>query len=406
MNWKFRAGILSYALAIGIVVSVVLSLLTIFVYYQKTEHYLLKSKIAALDNLQRGVELYLAEPEKFNSLKAGIALFDNSDDSVYYDCQRWGIFDRVNITAKHNRATGEKAFLAARSLSVEGRAALYLIDEGRPLSLVGDTKLEGTCYLPLAGIQSAYINRVGYKNEKLVYGEERRSKKELPDIEIEEVISQIMDLDDYHENLNSDSTITNSFLNPTAIFNITSPVVERYEGNVILRSNKEIRIDSIAELHGVLVVAPVIKIKKGFDGDAQFFATDTLIVEAKVKLEYPSVLAIHSERDPASILLGEQAKMHGWIIMDGGNDAFRNRVIHLENESEFFGMIYCNGLLEMYNEVNGNVCARRFLVNSISGIYENYLMNASINSSGLDSSFVASPLWFYSDKGKILKYLE
>lgn len=61
MNHRFGAGILSYVLAISILVSVGLSMLILYIYYTRMEYKTLEKRIRLVKNLQSAQDITLGE---------------------------------------------------------------------------------------------------------------------------------------------------------------------------------------------------------------------------------------------------------------------------------------------------------------------------------------------------------
>ncbi|MEQ8580618.1 MAG: hypothetical protein RIC30_21725 [Marinoscillum sp.] len=406
MIFRVSGGVLSYVLAISLLVSVVLSMLTLYVYYARMEHSHYLTRIRLQKNLASGIQMTLGEYDHFAYDQAyHYDLYGEEQDSINILRRAWGLLDLYRVTAYKGDLEVSRIYTLAHRPAPQGRSAVFLVDDGRPLSLVGDTRLIGDCFLPVSGVQSAYINRVGYTNDSLIYGQELKSEKKLPEVALKEAFTKIEKLAGGEAEPDED-TLTNSFGADLVQVKAGNVGVNKvYSGHVLITSNTRLVFDTLARTTDIVAYAPVIEFLNGFHGSGQFFATDTIIIHNNVKLTYPTVLATYNRDDLATIQTRGKCEIAGWILMDGSKDGFRRRVIYLEDGTQFHGMIYCNGMLETYGTVEGHVTVKRFLVNSQTGVYENYLFNATIDGTKLDTAFLALPQWFYKKEGKVLKYL-
>ena len=404
---RLDGGVLTYVLSIGVLVSVGLSMLILYVYYSRLEYKSYDRQLRIHRNLVSAQQITLGSPESFRYNQEYLYdLYDQGSDSVYICRYSWGVLDLFHITAFNLSDTVEKWYTQAYARADKTNGAVFLVDDGRPLSLSGDTRLEGDCYLPVAGVQSAYVDRIGYRNEELVYGKQLKSDKEFPEFSLEIYFDQIKTVQGQYTDLYAD-TIRNSFFDvPLIIDDPMDTLSNVFIGNMLIRSSRRVVFDSLASTaNGVVVNASIIELMPGFKGEGQFLATDTLIVHEGVELDYPTVLACYNEDEQASMVLNKGSKVSGWLMIDGEEHGFRRRVIYIEDGAQVNGMIFCNGLLETYGDINGHATVKRFLVNSTVGVYENYLMNATIKGGELDSAFLTFNHWFSTKEAQILEYL-
>jgi hypothetical protein len=401
---RVRAGVLSYVLAIGILLSAGLSMLIVYLYYSRLEYKTYERRIRLLQNLEGAEEICKAQHGSLNYEE--IYLFDiyqNGSDSVSIQKRKWGLLDRFHVATFQQTARYEKGFFLGYYPNRQGRSAVYMHNERGNLSLTGDAKITGDCYLPKGGVQSAYINRVGYTGEKLVYGQTYESSNVFPKINLKEEWQSLAQLSGVNQPL-ADSLY--SFKNETEILEQSSfHITDTLQGNLILKTNGRAVFTNIASCSDIIVVASVIEFEEGFRGSGQFFASDTIIVHKNVKLDYPTVLAVYNPFDKGQIYVEEGAEISGWLLLDGENDGFRRRLIYLENDSKVNGFIYCNGMVESYGKIDGHISTRRFLVNIPNGIYENYLLNSQIDATALHPEFLTLSQWFYSDSTEVMKYI-
>lgn len=414
-KYHLAAGALSYTLMIGILVSIVLSGIILTAYYFRIERINYKQKIKLTEVFESGLELSLAVKDLEYNKPKYYQLYSDQADSVYLIKYPWGGWDIFDLIAFHSGDTIRRVFQRGNVLSEKGKSALFLVDEFRPVSVSGTTKLTGVCYLPKAGVQSAYVGRVGYQNEKLLYGEKRESDDELPELNeerldaFEELVSgKFKEFFPLTENYESGYSLRNSFRNDTlaTITGSTINIKDTLEGKVWVHASKKIFVDRDAILDNVILSAPIIELDTGFVGRAQIFAEDSVILRQEVKLEYPSFIGVFNDKPPASIQLAEKTKVQGLVILNGDNNDYYQRVLKIEDTAEIEGAVYSNGFVETYGTINGHLTTRKFLVNTLTAVYENYIFNTEINAEKLNPRFLTSDVWFYEPKNEIVQWLD
>ncbi len=409
MIFRLKAGVLSFVIYVSIIVSVMLLTMILYGYYTRTENVRYRIGIRLLDNLASAEQWALGSGDKLNYLSQQTwDLYGAGYDSVTVVKFPWGIFDGYQCAAFYNRFQQRSYFLSGSRLNEYGRSSIYLIDEGRPLSVVGSTRIEGVSYLPLAGVKSAFINRQGYSGESLTFGETRRSDNTLPKLESFEVYKEFESFVDKVHSIPDLGQKTNQSFQSDTLVHIelgNAVISDSLTGFVFLESSGRLVFDSTSHTDQIVVQADIIEFRSGFNGQGQFFARDSIIVHEKVKLDYPSVLAIESDLHDAQILVSKGAEVNGFILMDGSDGNARDRKIKIEKEGKVTGMIYCHGYLESFGEVDGHVLAKRFLINSFSGVYENYILNATYKF-GLDTAYLQPRGWFMSNEKGVVEWLD
>ncbi len=79
-------------------------------------------------------------------------------------------------------------------------------------------------------------------------------------------------------------------------------------------------------------------------------------------------------------------------------------MLRLEKETELYSQIYSNGYVELKGSVFGSVVCAKFSLRSNSSLYDNHLLNATIDISKLPKDFVGFRLLKEESKFDILKY--
>jgi hypothetical protein len=296
-------------------------------------------------------------------------------------------------------------------------------DEDRPISVSGKTMIKGDVYIPKAGVKQAYVDNKSYQGDKrLIIGKIRNSEKKLPELnadrlnQFEKYFNQQVPIDTML--LKSDST-GNSFLSATRLagFGSKAETLEhiKLSGNIILFSDTSIIIENTAQLDNIIIFAKSISVKKGFHGTCQLFATDSIGVERDCEFNYPSSLGVLRFQStgigsPGLLSIGENTRINGLVFTyDRNHNPDRQPLLDLGKNVSVSGQVYSQGILGLEDGivVNGSAFVGRFLYQSGVTRYENYIINATINSTTLSPYYLSSDMMpVSSKKKKVLEWLE
>ena len=156
-TYKLKGGAIIYVLLISSLIS---GLMAAFVMLSSFESRYLQKHTQldlARENLRSGLYVYLQRPFRVRGKKA-MQLF-TEQDSCWFEAETWGLFSLVHGKAKHAHAFISKSALIGEKLPGEARFSLYLADFRQPLTVVGNTRLEGKVFLPEAGIKTGHIGK-------------------------------------------------------------------------------------------------------------------------------------------------------------------------------------------------------------------------------------------------------
>lgn len=141
-----------------------------------------------------------------------------------------------------------------------------------------------------------------------------------------------------------------------------------------------------------LIVAPSVIIKSGFSGIVHIYATDSIIVEDSVNLEFPSVLYLINRKKCDSqfrseIVISSMSRMNGFIY----NDCTPGFSSHLLVDSGSFinGIINYRGTFDLRGVVHGIVKTDKFVFSDDEFYREDQIHNGKIFE--LDSLFYIHP---------------
>jgi hypothetical protein len=417
-----KASALYIVIIIALVIGLLCSSLIVAAYYYRAQYQAKARYYQLKSNLNSGVNILLASTDAASATEKALNLFEGQQDSISMRKISWGVFDIGVVKAFIQKDTLYKTFLFANAIDSTKWAALYLIDEDRPFSLSGKTTIRGDAYIPKAGVQTAYVDNKSYDGDKrLIIGTKHNSERKLPAMN-DARLSQFAQFFDQDANgdttLTKADTISNSFLHKTHIFNFKkkAQTIENttIQGNIILLSDTTITIDSTSTLKNVQVYARAIVVKSGFHGNCQLFATDSIRVEANCNFSYPSCLGVVRFKNPVvnsqpKLSIGKNSTFYGLIFTYDKLDNPVKPLILVGNDVKIKGQVFSYGIMQMNDksEVDGSLFTSRFWYRSTFTLYENYLINSTIDAKALSSYYLSSDLIpVVKKRKKVLQWLE
>ncbi len=421
-----KASSLFYAIAMALIIALVSSSLILFAYFNRLQI----SSCLQTEKVQRnagsGLNLLMSDQEivRLNE-KRILDLYETGNDSVTLEKKSWGLFE-IDISTAFSSDKRNTQIVQVGSTLNSNQTALYLADQDKPLSLCGNTLIKGNCFLPKAGVKRAYIEGQSFSGDKLIDGIIKDSEREIPKInkELLERIGKtfmqeaVASSTEEKKGISTEEqqekdTLTNSFEKNTMYIISNNPVRldnKCYRGNITVISKKSIKVSATANLQDIILYAPQIEIEENFTGNIQAFATDTIILSKKCKLIYPSVIGlICNSKLPGNPLLivKEDAEITGTVFaaQEDLSDLGKQVKVIIEKSAKVTGQVYTNGLLDLKGIVYGNIMCNRFILSTPSSMYENHLLNATIDNSKLSVHYVGIQLTEKIAAKKIAKWL-
>jgi len=417
-----RGGALLYSMFLVLVISIISSSFVLLNYYNSAYVVQILKQEQLYQDVHSGINYALSYYEELPKNTSTIVdLFEDEGHLVSLNKKSWGAFYLISATAKWRNKTASKTALVGTDFNTEDRIALYLSDQNKPLSLTGKTKITGICYLPKSGVKRAYIEGKSFVGNTLINGKKLNSNKNIPKIN-EELIGEILanyslsnsindSVIDYDVVFEQDS-IVNTFKNKTLI--VSSPFSidltnKTIIGNVIIKSDKNIYIRKGTIISEALFYAKGIVLDKNVKGDMQLFAKDSIIIGENCQLNYPSVLALIVEGKSSftqKIEVGKSTSIKGAVFLyKEAYDRKHQAKISLAIGSNLYGYAYSSELLELKGEIIGGAVCKKLILKTPSSVYENHLMDATINSMLLSEHFVGVSLTTDSKQQSIIKWL-
>lgn len=377
--------------------------------YQKYKRY---NKLSA--NLNSGIAILLSDGFKQYGQDNFTDLFGEQSDSVLLRKERWGVYDLNLVKSFVLADTLKKSFLSGKDIGKD-QSCLWLSDEDRPLSVSGSTRITGDAFLPKSGIKQAYVEGKPYDGKKTVYGSVKTSEKELPALDeniLRELQSYLASNDNAFTDAIPDSSF-NSFFNPAQIIKFHGGTIGAVSlsGKIILVSDTIVTIPSDALLNDIQLYAPSIIVEEGFKGICQLFAADSIHIGNNCIFNYPSCLGV-LKQDTAStqskIDLGKGTVFSGIIFSYEKQRSDLQTLISLGKNSQVKGEVYATGFVKMDKpvKIQGKVSCNRFIIQTPTSLYENYLIDIEINRKKRSKYYLGSTLFPMKQlQNAILKWL-
>lgn len=334
-------------------------------------------------------------------------------DSSELTVKSWGSFKVVVANTFHRNKSITKTALIGNS-SLYSYATIFLPDQRQTLKVCGSTKISGNVYLSERGLERGHITGKSYTNDKLVYGELRKSEKQLP-----ELFGDVKNLG--LENFRSDAQKIDfplvdtvfSFKNKTSIISVIEPLQlsSKIEGNVIIHSFESITVTALAQIENVILIAPKVVFEEGFIGSLQVIAHEQVVIGKNVQLPYPSTITLNEltpndNREPRGIFMEEGSSVIGGILLVSQKPDFRNQLVLEMDNSLIGGLIYNVGETVVKGKVHGYIYTDSFKLKAGGGEYKNHLLDAEISSVDLPNEFIL-PQWIKHSnkiKGEIITW--
>jgi hypothetical protein len=142
-------------------------------------------------------------------------------------------------------------------------------------------------------------------------------------------------------------------------------------------------------LSNVIIKAPSIKIASNFEGNAQFIASDSIVVEEHVRLKFPSALVVESS-NPNSlhlIRIGAGSEIQGLIQINSNPLDYEKNICLIAENCTITGEILINGTLSLKNlTLNGKVITYKTITTLGNFSYYNTLVDSKIDGEILEKS--------------------
>lgn len=408
-----KAGALYFSIVIAFFIAIIsASLIMLAAHYRNS--YLKDIRYQRLTtNIESGVAYALATGDISAELKT-IDLYGDGTDSLSMEIKSWGIYPLAVIKTFILQDTLKRALLIGQK---PDQIALYLSDENRPLSVSGQTKITGNVMLPKSGIRQSYAEGKPYAGSELIYGGTITNSSPALSPLTESVLKSLttyLDSGKWKKKVFVEPiSQTVSFIDSTKYIKL--PLIAnlsdvQLKGNMVLYADSLVQISSTAQLDGVQIYAPIIKVANGFKGRCQLFARDSVIVGEQTVFNYPSVIGVIRTKesiDQPKIQFGSQSIFNGVVFSYEKTRTPMQTMISLDKGCTFKGEVYSTGFIKVGKDVKiiGKASCNTFVMQTQTTLYENFLIDVTLNRKELSSYYLSAPL-FDKNKRQVLQWLE
>ncbi|GFD91558.1 hypothetical protein KUL156_28150 [Alteromonas sp. KUL156] len=255
---------------------------------------------------------------------------------------------------------------------VKDSTVLLMSKNDKVFHLGGKSVIVGDIRVPFKEVDE--LNLPGYEYKLSHKGYIKESISELP--EPRKFFKEINFID-VSENRIHEETV-NSFFNKTKKVKFSLEGIENLNlrGRFVLESDQKIFLRKNNRLEDVIVKAPVVEIEEGFKGNLQIFATEKVIVNKNVDLNYPSIIYVSGGDKNVEIKIGEKCKVLGLVL--GVSDKERESKILISDNTIIAGDLYCSGQVEFKGTMYGAIYVNEFHLKTEESEYKNALLNLKL----------------------------
>ena len=333
-------GLGGFALPAVLVASVVILLLILFAYSALTldmhRYSMYQDKKQQREDLKSALILYCNDSTLcVAGDSAEVELFDGHDP-VAFSVKPWGLYDMVTFS---NRYPDKYRVLVGRRSECELKAAFWLCDRNRALSLAGDARIDGPVYMPLNGINYTEVNQKYYTGEKIPENCLGISAEELPSVDADRF---------------------------------------GYAGKLCRQNNEKVELQY--GTRDTVICGSVVKIKPGFRGSLQVFASDSVIVGSGAFLEYPSGIYVDSGDRRPYVVLEEGSEVSGYVIVTSRNSDSQLRYPSYvqKKDAKLNGFLYVDGSCNLEGDIKGAAYVKDCYCYLNGNVYAGALYDAKI----------------------------
>jgi hypothetical protein len=394
-----KAGSLYYAIMICVLVGICCAAFMLTSHYSRMHSMILQSHTELLTTNHSAGNYFLGRVDRLNNSSESLDLFDNGIESNG-NITNWGFYKVLKVSSVFkNDTVVSHSLLGEKS---KPQSALYLVDNDKPLQMVGKAKIKGDAYLPKKGIKKGYITTQSFSSYTFLEGNKLRSDNKLPTLKGIFAKPDTLYTKKLHlEEIENDDVIYQSFNEKTLevkvnTFSMSSKTIL---GNVVISSKDSLFITRNNTLEDVLIMAPIVIFEKGFTGTVQVFGSQKVELQEDVVLKYPSGIFMdgdHLER--REVIMNEDCKLLGSVVVSKSNNGSKGvSLITIQKQAEVIGNVYCDGSTQLKGSVIGSLYTDNFYLKTKASSYENYIENGLVDLKSLSEEFLGNS---FSDNKK------
>lgn len=337
--------------------------------------------------------LYRLHPDDASlTASEGCRLYDSLPRSrVFVRTQPWGLYEAVRVR------TADSLLHVCRLYGAEPDApnTLFYADNRSAVTLAGQTRLQGTLRLPQNGLVYGRVGSDFYRGPQLPHTAILHAEGGLPqpDPAVLRRIAALFTRSELSPDTLPDSLFHSFLRDSAAVFRLGSAEVGdcSLRGRIVLYADC-LRIDSTCRMEHLLVVARKITVGGGARIAAQLFARDTVVVEARAVLEYPSGIYAGQYAE-----VGDRAEVNGYAVV---RDTVRRKKVtasyRQSRTARLRGLLWVDGVAQVQGIVAGRAVLRQAVYFSPQGYYKDMFYGVTL----LENPVTAQPLWLASARRK------
>jgi hypothetical protein len=327
----------------------------------------------------------------------------------------WGLFTNYEITARYNNF--KKNIIIQTGIKQHTPPyAIYLYSNSRPLTLLGNSIIKGTCYLSEAGIKTSYFDKNEFTGSIPNDNEIKLNNTFYPSFSSslkDKINKSIMDVNENTTvDIHSINKYKNSFHNENLLMYSINKIILNEDsiiGRIIIKSEKCVEIAKQSYLEDVIIIAPIVKINSKCSGNLQIFATDSIIVSNDCNFNYPTALYLDSKFEKSTIInIEDNSVINGYVILlNNSTDPYVFSSINIAKNAIVRGLVYTDQFVDIKGSIVGSITCNKFILRTISSVYDNYVLNAKIDYYDLPKYFINAGIFSKKSKNEqaIVKYV-
>lgn len=359
-------------LGLSVIISALCSALILFTYYKQSHSRRLELYETLARNCDSGIQYILSQTqpiEKYTELD----LYNDQRDSVRLRRMEWGMYDVLAVVAHRGAHRQLKTVMSAMLSDSLHQSSLYLSQSAAPLIVAGDTRLSGTVYVPDGAIRPGAVGGKYFTGKRLLDGT-RKTSGGLPELRpgLEErmlrfVSPEQLDRLGWPATDRIPDSLYRSFVDETpSLFRSSGPIdiASDLSGMILIQSSEKITVKEEAKLRNVILLAPVVVVESGFSGKLQVIATQSILIEKEVHLEYPSALVLRPLEGEAKIELGDSTLIQGDILIERNPKNEREGILVMRPGSRLQGYAHVDGGAQVSGSVEGHLSCKSFFISN------------------------------------------
>ncbi len=343
--------------------------------------------------------------ERLDAEGAFLVFDDDLRSQVVLSSGCWGLYQWVAASTADGKTRAVRLMGQVRESPLG--AALYVCDNLRAVTLAGRSNLKGTLYLPGKDLLYGQVQSDFYAGDPVQEEDLRASETGFPESYpgIRDSLRALMLARDTASAFVDPVYVSRSFFDPPLFLRAEALSGVSLQGRIVVCSDDRLEIDSTASLSEVLAVARRVVIRSGFSGSVQVVASDTVIIEPRVRLAYPSGIVMPEASSKSRIEIGAESEVNGYVIFErvaepSGQQPTINYQQH--PNARVRGLVWVDGIAQVQGAVTGSLYVNHLNYYAPWGYYENLLYDARV----YRSDAMAFPMWMKARaQKKTIKWL-